>query len=111
MTVYVDRLRNWGWTLRGHATMNCHMFTDQIDLTELHQMAQDIGMKRAWFQDKPSLPHYDLTASRRELAVEQGAIELDDYHAVAVWRARRFAVIEQRFITSRQEYQADGDSH
>jgi hypothetical protein len=74
MTVYVDWLMNHGWRLGP----NCHMTTDQEDLTELHEMARRIGMKRTWFQPAPpaSVPHYDLVASRRTRAIKLGAVEI-----------------------------------
>jgi hypothetical protein len=36
-------------------------------------------MKRAWYQRRPrfELCHYDLTATKRALAVKLGAIEVD----------------------------------
>lgn len=90
MTVYVDALENWGWVMRGKKVASCHMFTDELDLTALHEMAADIGMRLAWFQDKPrTAPHYDLTASRRADAVRRGAVEVDRADAVAIWKARR----------------------
>lgn len=49
------------------------MYADNLD--ELHQMANMIGLKRSWFQDHPRLPHYDLVASKRRLAVSHGAVE------------------------------------
>jgi hypothetical protein len=66
MSIYVDELVNWGtkgWW--------CHMMTDG-ELEELHQFAQSIGMKRAWFQPK-SHPHYDLRPSKRVAAIAKGA--------------------------------------
>lgn len=45
-------------------------------LEELHLFAQKIGMRLSWFQDKSSLPHYDLTRRRRDVAVALGAIEI-----------------------------------
>lgn len=71
--IYVDPLRNYHWRLGN----SCHMTTDG-DLEELHLFAKKIGMKREWFQPSPpaSVPHYDLTAKRREAAVAQGAEEL-----------------------------------
>ena len=39
------------------------MYADSLE--ELHAMAVQIGMKREWFQNKPRLPHYDLTPRRR----------------------------------------------
>lgn len=44
------------------------------DLDELHAFAARIGMKRAWFQPHPRHPHYDLTESRRKMAIEKGAV-------------------------------------
>jgi hypothetical protein len=42
---------------------------------ELHEMAGRIGMKREWFQDGRR-PHYDVSMSKRKLAVEYGTIEI-----------------------------------
>jgi hypothetical protein len=93
MTVYVDRLASWGWVLRGRKTQSCHMFTDSVDLEELHVLAERIGLKRAWFQDHRIAPHYDLTPSRRAEAVKLGAVEVQERAAAAaIWRARREAV-------------------
>lgn len=51
----------------------CHMWADT--LTELHCMAKSIGLRRAWFQNRASLPHYDLTPGKRRLAIFYGAVE------------------------------------
>ena len=72
--IYIDSLKNctpkkgWRWS------SYCHMFADSEE--ELHEFANKIGMRRIWFQDG-RLPHYDLTAKRRQLAVRLGAIEVD----------------------------------
>lgn len=89
MTIYVDSLRAWGWMLRGREVRSCHMFTDATDLSELHEMAEKIGMRRAWFQPHRIAPHYDLTAPRRAAAVALGAIEVNRREASAIWRMRR----------------------
>lgn len=89
MTIYVDKLEEWGWRLRGRTTPSCHMFTDTLDLEELHDLAARIGMKREWFQLSRQAPHYDLTPSRRAKAVALGAVELGRRESVAIWRARR----------------------
>lgn len=47
----------------------CHMVSDK-SLTELHEFAAHIGLKRAWFQ----VDHYDLVAARRAAAVRAGAV-------------------------------------
>lgn len=73
MSVYVDTLLHFGWS-KGPS---CHMIADTLD--ELHVMADKIGLKRSWFQNKPTelCPHYDLVASKRKLAVQNGATELE----------------------------------
>jgi hypothetical protein len=71
MAVYVDELTDYGWKLGA----SCHLLADSVE--ELHQFAQGIMMKRSWFQvSKSGIPHYDLVASRRRMAVRQGAIEI-----------------------------------
>lgn len=73
VAVYVDDAfveGDWGkWTGGGH------MQADTLDV--LHAFAASIGLKRAWFQDRPGRPeraHYDLTASKRDAAILAGAI-------------------------------------
>lgn len=87
--IYIDPLMNRGWKLRGHPQRNCHMFTDG-DIEELHQMAELIGMKRSWFQNK-RVPHYDLTEARAEKAMKLGVILLTRKEAVEKWRKMRKA--------------------
>jgi hypothetical protein len=89
MTVYVDALEEWGWKLRGRTVASCHIFTDALDLAELHQMAVRIGMKLEWFQQSRNAPHYDLTKSRRDLAVHFGAVEVGRRDGSRIRRERR----------------------
>ena len=89
MAVYVDNLEDWGWILRGKKIKSCHMFTDSADLTELHEMAAKIGMRREWFQVSATAPHYDLTPSRRKSATMAGAIPVNRREAIKIWRQRR----------------------
>jgi hypothetical protein len=70
MAVYIDSLMNWGWRYGA----SCHLIADSVE--ELIEFAISIGMKEKWFQDK-RIPHFDLTKSRREVAVKLGAIELN----------------------------------
>lgn len=85
--VYIDALVENGWRLGP----NCHLFVaPQTSLEVLHDFADAIGMREKWFQNKPGkLPHYDLTAKRREYALTIGAIELDRAATVAIIRAWR----------------------
>lgn len=69
MTVYVDSAKN---PYRG--MIMCHMMADSLD--ELHEMADQIGVQRKWFQSK-SIPHYDICISKRMLAIKHGALEID----------------------------------
>jgi hypothetical protein len=89
MTVYVDSIHNYGWVVHGQITPSCHMFTDTLDLTELHAMASQIGMRREWFQDKIAAPHYDLRSDARDAAIEAGAVAVGRRAAALIWRARR----------------------
>lgn len=70
MTVYVDNEQ-----IRWRGKRWCHLVAESID--ELHQFAGILGLQRAWFQDKASYPHYDVTASVRERALELGAVHGD----------------------------------
>lgn len=72
MSVYVDEL----FTVNGKQW--CHMATDS-DISELHEMARKIGLKRSWFQNKRgrNQPHYDLRPSKRMLAIKNGAVSVD----------------------------------
>lgn len=69
--IYVDQFPdNNGW---GMWRSGGHMMGTSLD--ELHQMADRLGLKRVWFQDK-FIPHYDLVASKRKKAIELGAVEI-----------------------------------
>ena len=59
----------------------CHMIADSEE--ELHEMADRIGMQRAWFQ-AGSRPHYDVSKSKRKLAIEYGANEITIRELVAL---------------------------
>lgn len=78
MTVYIDNARN----RLGRMKM-CHMIADNLD--ELHKMAEAIGMRRSWFQDK-GIPHYDVCLMRRKKAIELGAIEVTSKQLVRIGR-------------------------
>ena len=88
MTVHVDGARN-GF---GRMVM-CHMLADTP--TELHEMANMIGMKRQWYQspDKASFPHYDLSLTRRKLALANGAKELNRQELSVYMKRVRSALI------------------
>ncbi|HEY1170999.1 MAG TPA: DUF4031 domain-containing protein [Verrucomicrobiae bacterium] len=78
--VFVDELFRWPHyrdphTARvgaKHGDMWCHLWCLPGHEEALHEVAQAIGMKSAWFQNKPFHPHYDLVPPRREAAVKLG---------------------------------------
>lgn len=90
MPVYVDALLPTIRTPNWRHDHSCHLFTDVGPLDELHKFAATMGLKRCWFQNKRGrMPHYDLTAGKRVLAVALGATELDRQDTarrITAWR-------------------------
>lgn len=74
--ILVDSLTGYDTKLRAGKVW-CHMVSDEGP-DELHAFAARIGLKREWSQERPkaSAHHYDLTPSRRALAVKLGAVEV-----------------------------------
>lgn len=72
MAVYVDNMRaSYRPAHRpGRTYVMSHMIADTA--LELHAMADRIGVARRWYQGD----HYDVTQSKRRLAIRAGAIEL-----------------------------------
>lgn len=81
MAVYVDKMK----TKYGRMIMS-HMLADTVE--ELHDMADKIGLKREWFQNERT-PHYDLCQAKKQLAIENGAIEVDRKKIVELIRRFR----------------------
>ena len=82
MAVYVDSMQ----AAYGNMIM-CHMWADTDD--ELLAMVDKIGVKRKWIQGHPTLSHgkhrkaswvhFDISKSKRALALEHGAVETDRF--------------------------------
>ena len=88
MAVYVDdSIHKYG------RMVMCHMIADTLD--ELHTMADIIGVKRKWFQDKASFPHYDICKAKREIAVDHGAVEVDRRGLVEAMRRIRKSLLDK----------------
>jgi len=69
-----------------------HLVADTDE--ELHAFARRLGMRRAWFQDKPGRPHhahYDLPERARAEAVALGAVEVTWRQLGRMLRDRRAA--------------------
>jgi hypothetical protein len=86
VSVYVDPLAIYPSEIACFQGGSCHLYADTLE--ELHAFAARLGMKRAWFQDRGRLPHYDLALQRRTLAVRLGAIEHTRREAGMFWRER-----------------------
>ncbi len=82
MTLYVDPLREYP-RCRLRQKRWCHLMSDGDD-AELHEFAAKLGLKRKWCQreDSSAYIHYDLTPSRRTLAVIQGAVTVSSREMV-----------------------------
>lgn len=91
MTVYVDDMAAPFKPAHapGRTYVMCHMMADTED--ELHAMADKIGVARRWFQRVRSGNHYDITKSKRQIAVASGAVEITTREMAAfAWHLRTF---------------------
>jgi len=79
MSVYVDKAN-----IPYRRMIMCHMLVDTIN--ELHEMASKIGIQKRWFQHHGSTPHYDISLSKKKIALENGAIETDRRQLVKLIR-------------------------
>lgn len=83
MTVYVDDME----AKYGRFVM-CHMLADTTE--ELLAMADKIGVQRKWIQKAGTYQeHFDIAKSKRALAVQLGAVEIDRSGLVGILRTRR----------------------
>jgi hypothetical protein len=82
--IYVDEIVRWdikpasgAERYFGNGKPSCHMSTPDHSpegLAALHRFAEKLGMRRSWFQNDKVMPHYDLTPSKRALALKAGAV-------------------------------------
>lgn len=99
MTIIIDPIKDnkSKWTRLPKTTHFCHMATDDHTLKgleELHVFAERLGLKRTWFQDMIKRhPHYDLTPTRRAIAVKLGAEEVDEHEFIrrVTWTPQEIA--------------------
>lgn len=93
MTVYVDNMRIRA-KVGTYVSRWSHLTADTRE--ELHTFAELIGLNRSWFQEGTGLPgtygaeswHYDVTDSKRKLALDYGAkpVEWDELPTIIMNR-------------------------
>lgn len=82
MAVYVDSMR----AAYGRMKM-CHMIADSTE--ELLEMADRIGVQKKWIQHAGRhSEHFDISMSKRALAVQHGAKEITMMELGRILRAR-----------------------
>lgn len=89
MPVYVDNAR-----VKWRGRLWCHLVADSIE--ELHEFAQQLGLKRHWFQHAASYPHYDVTIEIREIALRLGAIEGSRAEIITCARMMKAQLLNKR---------------
>lgn len=90
MTVYVDNMN----ATYGRMKM-CHMFADSTD--ELLAMADKIGVQRKWLQHPGSYrEHFDICLSKKNKALEAGAVEIDYPSDVAELMRKRKELLSKQ---------------
>lgn len=84
MPVYVGTIE---WPFRNMIMF--HLVADTNE--ELHAMVDKIGVNRKWFQTGAShgIDHYDICKSKKVLALQNGAIEMNDRDIVKRFHVRR----------------------
>ena len=89
--VYVDPIRPCLKTKRWPYTKGAHLVADTVE--QLHDFAGRLGLQRSWFQDRPGLPHYDVTEGMRWQAIRKGAIEITQKQLVEMMQVNRKAAL------------------
>ena len=77
MTCYVDDVEH-----RFGRMKMCHLWADSLE--ELYAMVDRIGVQRKWLQKPPSASwvHFDISLTKKRLAIEAGAVLTDKYGPV-----------------------------
>lgn len=77
--------KRWRWH------RSAHLFCDSpASLNELHEFAAKLDLKRSWFQNDCVMPHYDLTYTKRKMAISHGAIPVNQRAEVKYLRVWRY---------------------
>lgn len=90
MTIYVESMRMRARV--GRLTANwSHLTADSTE--ELLAFAERLGLKTSWIQNRGHVwkEHFDVTDSKRELAIRLGAQPITMQEACALWASKREA--------------------
>jgi hypothetical protein len=90
VTVYVDALRMPARVGRIQANWS-HLSADTTE--ELLNFAQKLGLRPSWIQNPGHVwkEHFDVTDTKRALAIRLGATPITMREASALWAAKREA--------------------
>lgn len=105
-TVFVDELRHCVRNRNWRHAESCHLYTLPGWESDLHEFAGKLGLKRGWYQENAVMPHYDLTASKRQMAVALGAIDStpgEVLDCIRSWRHARALTRETSLAAQRGE--------
>lgn len=72
MAILIDSFMNGARGPFHFRHRRCGHLVSDTSIEELHAFAEKLGMRREWFQRR-SIPHYDLTGERYNLALAMGA--------------------------------------
>src|SRR5512137_332976 len=72
MAILIDSFMNGARGPYHFRHRRCGHLVSDTSIEELHAFAAGLGMRREWFQCR-SIPHYDLTGERYDLALAMGA--------------------------------------
>ena len=88
--IYVDEVADYGKVIRGHGPHWAHLGTDDHTpegVEILHAFARRLGLKRAWFQNKPDAPHYESLGAQTGPGVALGGAVGDSCGVAEVLRS------------------------
>jgi hypothetical protein len=93
VTVYVDSMRMPARVGRIQANWS-HLTADTTE--ELLAFAAQLGLRSSWIQNPGHVwkEHFDVTDTKRVLAIELGAREITMREACALWATKREAAKE-----------------
>ena len=72
MAILIDSFMNGARGPYPFRYRRCGHLVSDTSIAELHAFAENLGIRREWFQRR-SVPHYDLTGVRYDLALAMGA--------------------------------------